>query len=249
MNKIRKICLLFAMHGEAKSTIDSLGLTQCDQFETDKLPCEIYAGKFRQSEVFLVTYGKDRRYDVDFIGPIPAALTSMKICEIIEPEIVISCGTAGGFKNKGAEIGTVYLSAEKCIFHDRRIPLPGFDESGIGHYPVLNVTGMAKSLDLPLGIVSSGSSLEKSEKDLDIMKKYDAVAKEMEAASIALVCSLHEIPFFCIKSITNLLDIEGASESQFQKNFEHAVACLHKQILRVLDITVDNTVEQLGSEF
>ena len=246
MSQTKSLCLLIAMKDEAKPLIETLGLSIAKLKTPLSLPCEMYQGRYKNLQLSIVTYGLDSRYDVDFIGPVPAALTSMKICELLEPELVISCGTAGGFKNKGANIGTVYLSSEKCIFHDRRIPLPGFQESGIGHYPVLNIDRMAEQLKLPKGIVSSGSSLERDERDLAIMTKFGAVAKEMEAASIALVCSLQEIPFFCVKSITNLLDSPDTSESQFQSNFSQSVSSLHNQMIRVLNYCNDNRLSADG---
>lgn len=243
---IEHTCLLFAMHGEAQTMIETLGLTLDPEVDTGSLPCRIYTGEAHGIRVSLVTYGKDERYDVDFIGPIAAALTTMKVGEALNPDLVISCGTAGGFAKRGASIGTVYLSQEQCIFHDRRVPLPGFDESGIGHFPVLDVSKMASKLELPTGIISSGSSLKKSEQDLAVMDQFEAVAKEMEAASIALVCELQGLPFFCIKSITNLLDQDGASEAQFQVNFEHSVLCLHREVVRVLAYCAGKRLSDLG---
>ena len=36
-------------------------------------------------------------------------------------DIVLSVGTAGGFSQRGARVGDVFLST-KCVFHARRIP-------------------------------------------------------------------------------------------------------------------------------
>lgn len=53
----------------------------------------------------------------------PAALTAYLAIQTFKPDLVISLGTAGGFKAKGGEIGDVYLSTGFAN-HDRHIPIP-----------------------------------------------------------------------------------------------------------------------------
>lgn len=38
------------------------------------------------------------------------------------------------------------------------------------------------------------------------MKANGAVCKEMEAAAVGWACNLHSVPFFCIKSVTDIVD-------------------------------------------
>ena len=132
------------------------------------------------------------------------------------------------------------------MFHDRRVPIAGFDESAVGHYPCLNVRAMARALGLPYGVISSGSSLEKSAKDVEVIERYAAVAKEMEAAAIAWVASLYETPVFAIKSITNLLDRPGASEALFLQNLHRASDALKTVTMSVLDFMQDKSLDDLA---
>ena len=85
---------------------------------------------------------------------IPAAspLSSLSIeqsKEIIDylqktnPKIVISAGTCGGFIARDGFIGEVIL-ADRCVFHDRRIPLEGFMKYGIGDFSVANLHAIAE---------------------------------------------------------------------------------------------------------
>jgi 5'-methylthioadenosine nucleosidase len=60
---------------------------------------------------------------VDNVGTVPAALTAYLAIQALKPDLVISLGTAGGFKAKGGEIGDVYISTEFAN-HDRHIPIP-----------------------------------------------------------------------------------------------------------------------------
>ena len=62
-------------------------------------------------------------HGVDQVGTVPAALTAYLTLQALQPDLLISAGTAGGFKARGGAIGDVYLSSAH-MNHDRRIPLP-----------------------------------------------------------------------------------------------------------------------------
>lgn len=51
---------------------------------------------------------------------------------------MINAGTAGGYKSKGAAIGDVFIGSH-IRHHDRRIPIPGFQEYGIGDHHGLTI--------------------------------------------------------------------------------------------------------------
>ena len=67
--------------------------------------------------------GKCQLHGVDNVGTVPAAVTAYLAVHEFKPDLVISVGTAGGFKAKGAAIGDVFL-ATAFANHDRRIPIP-----------------------------------------------------------------------------------------------------------------------------
>ena len=67
--------------------------------------------------------GKCQLHGVDNVGTVPAAVTAYLAVHEFKPDLVISMGTAGGFKGKGAAIGDVFL-ATAFANHDRRIPIP-----------------------------------------------------------------------------------------------------------------------------
>ncbi len=67
--------------------------------------------------------GKCQVHGVDNVGTVPAAVTAYLAVHEFHPDLVISIGTAGGFKAKGAAIGDVFL-ATAFANHDRRIPIP-----------------------------------------------------------------------------------------------------------------------------
>lgn len=250
MTDINHVALLMAMQDEAQPLVDDLGLQLDTRLLDAKLPMRLYVGAYKGLQVSLLLSGKDERYDVDNIGTQAATLSAYAAIRDVKADILISAGTAGGFadltQRQGADIATVYLSDTEFVFHDRRVPIPGFDESAVGHYPCLNVRAMARSLGLPYGVVSSGSSLEKSAKDVEVIERYAAVAKEMEAAAVAWVASLYEKPFFAIKSITNLLDRPGASEAMFLQNLHRASDALKTSTISVLDFMHNKSLDDLA---
>lgn len=231
---IRHVLILMAMRDEARPMIEALQLEPVEDALDAALPMRCYSGWVDGIRVSLGIAGVDARYDVDHIGSEAAGILALETLRYFQPDLLISAGTAGGFAALGADIGTVYLSERMFVFHDRHVPLDGFRQSAVGEYPALDVSAMAETLGLPTGVVSTGSSLQKSERDLQVIQQYRAVAKEMEAAAIAWVAMLYDVPMMAVKSITNLVDEENRSEAEFVKHFECASAALARQLIAVL---------------
>lgn len=243
---VKKILILIAMQSEAKPIIDRLNLGVIHHRSDTDLPFQYFTKVQREQEIILMVSGTDPRYGVDNIGTQAATLMAYVGITQFEPDIVISAGTAGGFSECGAKIGTVYLSDHEFVFHDRHVPLQGFDEQGIGHYPALNVRALAKLLNLPYGPISSGSSFQKDQEQLQKIKESGAVAKEMEAAAIAWVCWIKATPLVALKSITNLLDHQASSEEQFVENFALATSQLSEQLFILLHSLQGKTIIDLA---
>ncbi len=244
-DKLNKICIAMAMEQEAQPFIEYFNLVKAPDVFSKHLPFVCYQAP-NDNSLSVVVSGRDPRYDVDNIGTQAATLQAYASIQALAPDLMISAGTAGGFASRGAQIGTVYLSDDKCVFHDRRVPIEGFNESAIGHLPVLKVNKMALDLDMPLGVISSGSSLEKSDKDIEVIERFNAVAKEMEAAAVAWVCWLHCLPFFAVKSITNLLDEPESSEEQFLENLQFSSDKLTEKLVQVVQYLKDKSLSDLS---
>lgn len=244
-NPIRNIVILMAMYDEAKSIIDSLNLKETNANINQLLPMRCFQNIIGSINISLIISGVDERYNVDYVGSEAATLMAYEAVTKINPDLLISAGTAGGFSSKGAKIGTVYVSNERFVYHDRHVPIPGFCQSAIGNYPATKVSKLVKDLCLEQGIISTGSSLEKSEKDIFVINEYNAIAKEMEAAGVAWVAMLLKTPIIAIKSITNLLDKENLSEKEFIKNLSFASECLHKAIISVINYLQNKSLVDL----
>ena len=223
---------MFAMYGEAKSLIDNYGLKEVEGFFAP-CPPRLYRGEVNGTEIDVVLNGLDH-YGLDLVGCEAATLTAQLVLSQLKPDLLINAGTCGAFISKGSAIGDVYLSHEYINFHDRRI---GFDgewiKAGVGFYPCMDATQMAADLGFKLGHVTTGSSLDMLDKDLEYMTANNGELKEMEAAAIAFVAQIYKTPLLCIKSVTDLVDGGRATETEFRENLAQASEKLREAVLAV----------------
>ena len=61
------------------------------------------------------------------------------------------------------------------------------------------------------------------------------MVKEMEAAAVAWVGSLHEIPVGAVKAITDLVDHPAPTAEQFTANLASAAAALQERAIGLLE--------------
>ena len=230
-----------AMRDEASPIIDKLNLIDNGQIN-NAYPIKIFSGSYKDININLLINGECSRYLVDNIGTQPSAITTHMGIEKFSPNLIINAGTAGGFKSDKAKIGDVYLGYPHVCFHDRRINLPKYKEYGIGFYPCYPCEKIARELNLRLGVISTGNSLEYTEKDLEIMREYNGVVKDMEAASIAWVAEQFKVPFLAIKAITDIVDGEKPTEEEFLQNIHSASQTLCYETIRVLDYVSMNSI-------
>ncbi len=169
--------------------------------------------------------GTDPRFGVESIASQPAVTTTLHAVDLVNPAVVISAGTAGGFAARGGAIGSVYV-ADRVVFHDRRIAIPGWDAYGVGDYPCLDATAIADALGFDTGTVSTGNALDAPEPDVAAMTATSTVAKEMEAAAVAWVCERLAVPFTALKVVTDLVDHPEETAEQFDRNLAAATTRL-----------------------
>ena len=237
-----------AMMDEAKPFIDRLSLTKNTCVFADLVPMQVFSGFYNSTEIFVIWNGEDKQHKVDNIGTQPATLATYLTITNIAPDIIISAGTAGGLKNRGCKIGDVYLSCGVFRYHDRRIPYTNFPQYGVGSYPSVDVSAMAKDLLLKQGEVSTGNSLETIAKDLQIIQASGAIIKEMEAAAVAWICQQFCMPMFAVKVIVDLLDTEQPSYQQFAEFLHIGSANLHKSLVDVVSYCEAKSVADLANK-
>ncbi len=231
---MRNIAIIIAMRKEAESIIQTLQLRKQNQFFLPGIPFEVYQGKLETTQLSLVVSGTDPHLHVDNVATVPATLMAYLAIEKFSPDLVLNVGTAGGISKQGCEIGDIYLSSGVFCFHDRRIPLPGFDQYGLGNYPSYDTSTIAKDLKLKTGSISTGNSLDMTREDMKIIESNQAIIKDMESAAIAWVCRSLSVPMIAIKAITDLIDKDTPTEKQFMKNLFKATKNLQFKTVTVL---------------
>jgi 5'-methylthioadenosine nucleosidase len=196
----------------------------------------------------VITLGKDKVYgtEMDNVGTVPSSLATFLALAKMEGQIdlVMNAGTCGGFQRKGAAIGDVFLTTG-VAHHDRRIPIPGFDAYGTGNLSTLNPSQMAKHLGYKTGICTTGNSLDNVEKDDELMKENDASVKDMEAAAIAWVAKMNQVPYLGVKVVTDLVDGGVSTQEEFLANLSSAAESLQNCLPKVLEYVCDKTEQEL----
>ena len=233
------------MEAEAKPFVEHLGLKVKEGFFPSHTPFVAYEGEHHKTNVTVITFGKDQVYGtgVDNAGTVPATLaTFLAIEKMDDVDLVLNGGTCGGFKRKGGEIGDVFLTTA-VAHHDRRIPIPGFDTYGIGKLETLDPSTMASKLGYKTGVCTTGNSLDWVEKDDEIMKSNDASVKDMEAASIAWVAKMHNVPYLGVKVITDIVDGGVPTQDEFMENLHSAAKSLQDALPKVLEYVCDMNVD------
>lgn len=242
---IRRVAVIVAMAAEASPIVERLGLVGVDEVP-EGLPFVWHHGRIGDLDVVVSTNGIDPRHGIDNIATQPATLNTYVTAERWTPDLVLTAGTAGGWEARGADIGDVYLSSGDLVFHDRRVPIPGFDEYGHGRYPSVDADGLAARLGLKTGVVTTSNSLDDPEPDRSIMAAHGADVKEMEAAAVGWVCWLLDVPVMAVKAITDLVDHHTETAEQFQANLEMATNRLADAVVAVLTEVDGRTVADLA---
>mgnify|MGYP006291761495 CR=1 FL=1 len=240
MNKIMidKIGLIMAMRGEAEPIIKHYCLKKHKDFP----PVTFLMNS--QEDIILGLNGTCRDHQIDNIGTQAAAINTYVMATEFKPDIIINAGTAGGFVRNNASIGDAYLG-EKFVYHDRRIPLPQFEEYGIGGYKGINTDKIAEDLNLKQGVVSSGNSLDETQKDREMMLKQNTSVKDMEAAAVSWICKIYDIPFISLKVVTDLVDGKDKVQDDFIKNFRIAAESLRVKSEQLIDYLRNNDLEKI----
>lgn len=158
------------------------------------------------------------------IGKVNAAISTLSLIDTFHPDLVINSGVAGG---TGAAGILDVVVADEIAYHDVWC--------GFGTTPG-QADGCPQRFSCPLaadirrqipgakgGLVASGDIFVS---DPEVVTKIlgiypDAVAVDMESAAIAHVCYLKNVPFVCVRVIS---DTPGAADniSQYENFWDDA---------------------------
>ena len=71
---------------------------------------------------------------------------------------------------QGAAIGDIFATTA-AVNHDRRIPIPVLQQYGLGYFECVPTPSLQQALGLKSGVVSSGNSLDYTDKCMEIMQE------------------------------------------------------------------------------
>ena len=92
---------------------------------------------------------------------------------------------------------------------------------------------------------ATGNSLDKTDKDDELMLANDASVKDMEAAAIAWSCELHKVPFLGVKVVTDIVDGGVPTQDEFLENLHAASKSLQDALPKVLDYVCGKSQSEL----
>ncbi len=144
------------------------------------------------------------------IGKVNAAIGTLTLIENFHPDLIINTGVAGG-AGSAAEILDVVV-ADNIAYHDVWCG-PGTewgDAAGCPRYfhSVPEISGLPCLNNNPRikhGLICSGDIFVSKAEEVARIKHIhpDVLAVDMESASIAQVCYLKNVPFFCARVISD----------------------------------------------
>lgn len=241
---MKRIVIVMAMGAEAAPVLERLGAAP--MVATEPLSFAWHRAVRLGCEVIVAVNGRDARHDVDTIGTQPAALNAYLVAARHRPDLLVTAGTAGGWARSGGCVGDVYLSADRFVYHDRRIALPGYGAYGVGGYPAVRADALARVLGFKRGIVTTGNSLDETDDDRRMIEASGARVKDMEAAAVAWVGELLDVPVLAVKAITDLVDSHAGTVEQFEANLAMASRRLCDALVAVVDWCAPRSVADLG---
>ena len=179
--------------------------------ETSYAQNRYYEGTYNGQEL-VVAYSK--------IGKVFATLTAVSLIEKFKCDTLLFSGVAGAISPE-LNIGDLIIADGLCQ-HDLDITAFGHPYGYVPEGEVciptdVNLRNIAKEIaklkDLKLieGVIATGDQFVANPERKDwIGETFKAHALEMEGASVAVVCSSLDIPFFILRAISDSADMDAS---------------------------------------
>ena len=198
-----------------------------------------HLGELENKEVMLLLSG---------VGKVNAARALTTIMNNFAIDFIINIGSAGGIVNEHQVKPLDIVFAKKVCYHDvdltlaNRLPgvlpgLPQYFETALNEKLLAGLNELA--LTYHYATIASGDQFVcELDKVAYITKTFiDVCAVDMEAAAIAHLCYLKEIPFIVLRSISDVINEKSDNQMQFEeyiKQASHNSALAAKKIIELL---------------
>ncbi len=202
-----KIAIMGAMPEEIEPIISKLENLKKSEYAANKY----YEGSYKGQEV-VVAYSK--------IGKVFATLTATILIEKFSCDKLLFSGVAGAISPE-LNIGDLIIADGLCQ-HDLDITAFGHPYGYVPEGEVCIPTDITlrntakkvaeeKGLNLVEGVIATGDQFVANPERKDwIGETFKAHALEMEGASVAVVCSSLNIPFFILRAISDSADMDAS---------------------------------------
>lgn len=177
------------------------------------------------------------------IGKVNSALNSYRMIEHFSPDLIINSGVAGG-ADASMKIGSLLVATE-AAYHDVWCG-PGTKWGEMDGMPsrfVLDEMVVERSKSLPgsdsfrYGLIASGDCFISKVEEIEHIKSIypDALACDMESASIAQTCMMCNVPFAVLRVVS---DTPGQADnlSQYKNFFSEAPEKTFTAIRSLLEV-------------
>ena len=172
--------------------------------------------------------GKDVVLSESGVGKVAAAITTTRLLEHFGCDKIINIGTAGGLKEYENILDIVVV--DKSTYHDWDNETvngePRSYETQNGYVFDSDKTLVEKAKETVeqfgahtfVGHIVSGDTFVQKEAVVSMIQKNfpEAVACDMESASVGHACSLYDVPFVIIRSLSAIVIKEG-NELDFEQ--------------------------------
>ncbi len=168
--------------------------------------------------------GYFKKYDVLYtgLGKINAAYSLTKYLSDKRPSLVINLGTAGSQLFPAKSV----VCCSRFVQRDMDVQALGFEpfQTPFSDVPVVLEYGMSVT-GLPAGICGSGDNFATTYKEA----AYNLV--DMEAYALARICQQEDIPFLCLKYISDGADEDASAD--WTEALDNAAKALKNALLDI----------------
>ena len=226
-----KIGIIVAMGKELKlllHLIDGRTTTNIDGYK-------IHSGKIGAHDVCAMQCG---------IGKVNAAVGTYALISNYSPDLIINTGVAGGADRTVKQMDIVVC--EHIAHHDIWCG-PGTEYGEAAGCPIYftsaqtivnSIKGNINDSGIKFGLICSGDKFISKKEEIDDIKSHypDAIAVDMESASIAQVCYMKELPVLIFRVISDTPGMEKDNSKQYDNFWETAPEHTFKILTEILKI-------------
>lgn len=204
--------------GAMEQEVDALKVLMDVKQTTTKLNYVFYEGTIANKPCVLVQGG---------IGKVNAAISATLLFENYKIDHLINIGSAGGL-DLSQEVGDVVISSA-ITYHDVDVTafnykygqMAGGPEKFIPSEYLMDITQKVlneMNVTSHVGLIVSGDTFVCNNTHVEKIKEHfpEAMCAEMEAAAIAQVCNVYQIPFIIIRSLSDIFN-KGDNGIQFDE--------------------------------